>query len=124
MSRGPAVEGRLLCLELDEHYRRVLHRRRGAGDPSPEAAANSLRNRMIIQEMRNAYDRLAGVGDELVDARILGAVREKGGVSRLSRADIEELNRDLRVIGGLVFGDVVAAHVEEHIARFIQQVLA
>jgi len=123
-SKGPAVEGRLLSLELDEHYRRVLHRRRGEGDRSPDAMAASLRNRMIIQEMRNAYDRLAGVGSVLVDARLRDVVQDRGGVSRLSRADIESLNRELRDVGGSVFGDVVAAHVEEHIARFIQQVLA
>jgi hypothetical protein len=122
--KGPAVEGRTLSLELDEHYRRVLHRRRGENDRSPELMARCLRNRMIIQEMKNAYDRHAGVGDILVDARLLRILKEKGRVSNLTRADMEALNHELRELGGSVFGDMVAARVEERIGRFIQQVLA
>ena len=122
--KGPAVEGRVLSLELDEHYRRVLHGRRGEGDRSPELSAKCLRNRMIIQEMRNAYNRFAGVGDVLVDARLLGVLKDKGSVSSLTRADMEALNHELRELGGSVFGDAVAARVEEQIGRFIQQVLA
>jgi len=91
---------------------------------SPELMAKCLRNRMIIQEMRNAYDRLAGVGDVLVDARLLSVLKDKGHVSSLTRADMEALNHELRDLGGCVFGDVVAARIEESIGRFIQQVLA
>ena len=122
--KGPAVEGRMLSRELDESYRRGLHIRRRAGEPSPEAMAKGLRNRMIIQEMKNAYNRLAGVGDILVDARLPRVLKDRGRISSLSKADMEALNRELRELGGSVFGDVVAAHVEEHIGRIIQQVLA
>ena len=122
--KGPAVEGRILSLELDEHYRRRLHGQRREGEPSPEVMAKGLRNRMIIQEMKNAYNRLAGVGDVLVDARLPRVLKDRGHVSSLSKADMEALNRELRELGSSVFGDVVAAHVEEHIGRIIQQVLA
>ena len=122
--KGPAVEGRRLSLELDERYRRELHRRRGEGDRSPEVMAKCLRNRVIIQEMRNAYNELAGVGDVLVDARLQSLLKDKGSVSSLTRTDMESLNRELRELGGSVFGDAIAARVEEHVGRFIQQVLA
>ena len=99
---------------------RIMKRLRDEVQLSPE----SVRNRVVLMEMRRSYNQLAGVGDSLVDMRLAQYMSSRHGVSSLGRQDLIALNYDLAELASSIFGPSVAKRVYEHIGRFIQETFA
>jgi len=87
---------------------------------SPE----SVRNRVVLMEMRRSYNQIAGVGDSLVDMRLAQYMSSRRNVSSLGRQDLCALNYDLADLASSIFGPAVAKRVYEHIGKFIQDAFA
>lgn len=94
--------------------------------PLPKAVADAstrLRNRVVLQEMKNVYNRLAGVGDMLVDARLAGIRTADRSITSLSRRDLERLNDELANLAASIFDEELAAEAHGHILEVIQRAL-
>ncbi len=99
---------------------RIMKRLRDEVKLTPD----SVRNRVVLMEMRRSYNQLAGVGDSLVDMRLAQYMSSRAGVSSLGRQDLCALNYDLASLASSIFGPSVAKRVYDHIGQFIQETFA
>jgi hypothetical protein len=99
---------------------RIMKRLRDSTGTSPE----TVRNRVILQEMRTAYNQLVGVGDNLVDMRLSQMMSRRTGVGSLGKQDLVALNYDLADLASSIFGPVIARRVYDHIGDVICQTFA
>ncbi len=90
----------------------------------PAAQAEMLRNKLVIQEMRIAYNQLTGVGDCLLDYKLAGFLRKPAGVASLGRVDFSALNYDLAKLAADIFGPTVAQTVYERVGSAIDRAFA
>ena len=117
-----------------DSVRRVSSRRSMANGPRPRIVrlkrlahqdpaveATTLRNRIIIQEMRKAYNQLTGVGDQLLDYKLLGISRGPKGLGTLGRMELCALNYDLAQLAESIFGKAVAKAAYDRVASAISQ---
>jgi len=96
---------------------RIMKRLRDGTGTSPE----TVRNRVILQEMRSSYNQLTGVGDNLVDMRLSKMMSRREGVGSLGKQDLFALNYDLADLVSSIFGPVIARRVYEQIGDVISQ---
>jgi hypothetical protein len=87
---------------------------------SPE----SVRNRVILQEMRQSYNLLTGVGHNLVDMRLSQIMSRRDGVGSLGKQDLCALNYDLASLAASIFGPIIARRVYDHITDVISETFA
>ena len=99
---------------------RIMKRLRDSTGTSPE----SVRNRVILQEMRQSYDQLTGVGNNLVDMRLSHIMSRREGVGSLGKQDLCALNYDLASLAASIFGPVIARKVYDHIGEVISETFA
>lgn len=99
---------------------RIMKRLRDSTGTSPE----SVRNRVILQEMRQSYDQLTGVGNNLVDMRLSQIMSRKDGVGSLGKQDLCALNYNLASLASSIFGPVIARRVYDHIGDVISETFA
>ena len=99
---------------------RIIKRLRDSTGTSPE----SVRNRVILQEMRQSYDQLTGVGNNLVDMRLSQIMSRKDGVGSLGKQDLCALNYNLASLASSIFGPVIARRVYDHIGDVISETFA
>ena len=67
-------------------------------------STDSLRNRVILQEMKLVYNQLTGVGEQLLDLKLNSLLPRTQGVGTLGRAELHGLNYDLAKLAGSIFG--------------------
>jgi hypothetical protein len=123
---GPTVGGRELSERIERAYRRALHEHRVDRPVLPKRVADAstrLRNRVVLQEMKNVYNRLAGVGDMLVDARLARLRTADRSVTSLSRRDLERLNDEIASLAASIFDERLAAWAHGRIGEVIQRAL-
>lgn len=96
---------------------RIMKRLRDGTGTSPE----TVRNRVILQEMRRSYNQLVGVGDNLVDMRLSQIMSRRESVGSLGKQDLVTLNYDLADLVSTIFGPVIARRVYDHIGSVICQ---
>ena len=125
-NKVPCVDGRELSLLVDRDYRGPLHerQRRGGSAVHYRDAMATMRARIVVQEMRRVYDRLCGVGDHLVEARLPALRLGERTVAELSRIDLDRFNDDLAALAASIFGEDMAVSAHAHIASLIKQVYA
>jgi hypothetical protein len=99
---------------------KIMKRLRDGTGTSPD----TVRNRVILQEMRRSYNQLVGVGDNLVDTRLAQMMSQRKGVASLGKHDLHTLNYDLASLASAIFGPVIARRVYEHIGEVISQTFA
>lgn len=99
---------------------RIMKRLRDSTGTSPE----SVKNRVILQEMRLSYNQLTGVGDNLVDMRLSRIMSRRDGVGSLGKQDLCALNYDLASLASSIFGPFVARRVYDHIGDVISATFA
>ena len=97
-----------------------MKRLRDGSCGSPEM----VRNRVVLQEMRKAYNQITGVGDNLVDTRLSMIMTHRSGVDSLGKQDLCALNYDLANLASSIFGPVIARRVYDHIGDFISKTFA
>jgi hypothetical protein len=97
-----------------------MKRLRDGTGGSPEM----VRNRIILQEMRSSYNKLTGVGDNLVDTRLSQLMPHRQGIGSLGKQDLCALNYDLASLASAIFGPVIARRIYEHIGQFITETFA
>lgn len=88
---------------------------------NPSAQAEMLRNKLVIQEMRIAYNQLTGVGDCLLDYKLSRFIQKPAGVATLGRVDLSALNYDLAMLAASIFGPVVAKAAYERVGSAIDK---
>ncbi len=86
--------------------------------------AEMLRNKLVIQEMRIAYNQLTGVGDCLLDYKLSRFLQKPAGVATLGRVDLSALNYDLAKLAASIFGPVVAKKAYEMVGNAIDKAFA
>jgi hypothetical protein len=96
---------------------RIMKRLRDGAGCSPE----TVRNRVVLQEMRRSYNTITGVGDNLVDTRLSQIMSRREGIGSLGKQDLMALNYDLADLASSIFGPTVAKRVYEHIGDVIYQ---
>lgn len=84
----------------------------------------TVRNRVVLEEMRRSYNHLVGVGDSLVDSRLAQMMSRRRGVSSLGKQDLCTLNYDLASLASAIFGPVIARRVYDHIGEVISETFA
>jgi hypothetical protein len=99
---------------------RIMKRLRDSTGASPEA----VRNRIILQEMRQSYNQITGVGDNLVDTRLTDIMSRRKGVASLGKQDLCALNYDLASLASSIFGAAIAERVYDHIGDVITETFA
>ena len=97
--------------------KRLVHR-------DPASQAEMLRNKLVIQEMRIAYNQLTGVGDCLLDFKLSGFLQKPAGVATLGRVDLSALNYDLAKLAASIFGPVVAKEAYDRVGNAIDRAFA
>ncbi len=80
-----------------------------------------VRNRVVIQEMRIAYDQITGVGDCLLDYKLSTFLRSTGRIGTLGRVDLRALNYDLAKLAATIFGPIVAQKAYDRVTCAIDQ---
>ena len=90
----------------------------------PASQAEMLRNKLVIQEMRIAYNQLTGVGDCLLDYKLSGFLQKPAGVATLGRVDLSALNYDLAKLAASIFGPVVATEAYARVGNAIEKAFA
>ena len=85
----------------------------------PALEETTLRNRLIIQEMRRTYNQLTGVGDQLLDYKLAGISRGPRGLGTLGRMELSALNYDLANLASSIFGKGVAKAAYDQVASAI-----
>jgi hypothetical protein len=96
---------------------RIVKRLRGELGTSPE----TIRNRVVLQEMRRAYNQLTGLGDNLVDLRLSKMLSRRRGVRSLGKQDLCTLNYDLAHLVSAICGPVVAQRAYDLIGDVINE---
>ena len=97
--------------------KRLAHR-------DPASQAEMLRNKLVIQEMRIAYNQLTGVGDCLLDFKLSGFLQKPAGVATLGRVDLSALNYDLAKLAASIFGPTVAKEAYGRVCNAIERAFA
>jgi len=97
-------------------------KRLAKGEPSSHL--EMLRNKLVIQEMRIAYNQLTGVGDCLLDYKLTSFLHKPAGVANLGRVDLSALNYDLAKLAASIFGPVVAGAAYERVGTAIKKAFA
>ena len=125
-NKVPSVDGRELSLIVDRDYRGPIHERQRRGRPALRYrdTVSTMRVRVVVQEMRRVYDRLCGVGDCLVEARLPTLRLGERTVSEVSRADLDRFNDDLAALAASIFGPDMATAAHGSIATLIARVYA
>jgi len=103
--------------------KRVVRMKRLA-DPGGVEHEKIVRNRIVIQEMRMAYDQLTGVGDCLLDYKLATFLRRPDGIGGMGRVELRALNYDLAKLAASIFGPVVARNVYDRVSLAIDQAFA
>lgn len=116
--RRPPVAAGESCVRVRKV--RIMKRLRDGTGFSPE----TVRNRIILQEMRRSYDQLTGVGDRLVDTRLAQMMSRRDGIGSLGKQDLVALNYDLADLASSIFGPTVAKRAYDHIGDVISQTFA
>lgn len=99
---------------------KIMKRLRDGTGITPE----TVRNRVVLEEMRRSYNHLVGVGDSLVDSRLAQMMSRRRGVSSLGKQDLCTLNYDLASLASAIFGPVIARRVYDHIGEVISETFA
>jgi hypothetical protein len=115
LSKAPLVQQPVKVTKV-----RIMKRLRDGTGTSPA----TVRNRVILQEMRRSYNQLVGVGDSLVDTRLAQMMSRRNGVASLGRHDLCTLNYDLASLASAIFGPIVARRVYDQIGEVISQTFA
>ncbi len=97
-------------VRLKKRCRRV-RKYRAVMDASPD----SLRNRAVLNEMKTVYDRLAGVGDLLLDLKLRALLPRTQGIGTLSRPELHALNYDVAKLAASILDPKVAQMAYESI---------
>jgi hypothetical protein len=92
--------------------------------PGPGTYDDTVRNRVIIQEMRLAYDQLTGLGDCLLDYKLTTFLRSTKGIGSLGRIELGALNYDLAMLAASIFGPVVAQKAYDRVGSAIDHAFA
>ena len=90
----------------------------------PASQAEMLRNKLVIQEMRIAYNQLTGVGDCLLDFKLSGFLHKPAGVAKFGRVDLSALNYDLAKLAPFIFGPTVAKEAYGRVCNAIDKAFA
>ena len=127
------LEGELPAIDAGRHLKalpvtsttkmkkvRIMKRLRDGTGTSPD----TVRNRVVLQEMRSSYNQLVGVGDNLVDTRLARMMSRRTGVASLGKHDLCTLNYDLASLASAIFGPVIARRVYDQIGEVISQTFA
>ncbi|UCC94070.1 MAG: hypothetical protein JSW25_05270 [Thermoplasmata archaeon] len=117
---GRHARPRKTCTPVKVRKVRIMKRLRDSTGTSPD----TVRNRVILQEMRRSYNMLTGVGDNLVDTRLSQIMCRRKGVASLGKQDLCALNYDLASLASTIFGPVIARRVYEHIGDVISETFA
>jgi hypothetical protein len=120
LDAGRRLVPRRACNPVKVRKVRIMKRLRDSTGTSPE----TVRNRVILQEMRSSYNQLTGVGDNLVDTRLSMIMGRRDGVASLGKQDLCALNYDLASLASSIFGPVIARRVYEHIGEVITETFA
>lgn len=116
---------RLASQRMDRNGRpRRIVRMKRLAHRDPVSEAGMLRNKLVIQEMRIAYNQLTGVGDCLLDYKLNGFLRKPAGVAKLGRVDLSALNYDLAKLAASIFGPVVAKAAYDRVGCAIDKAFA
>ena len=83
-----------------------------------------VRNRVVIQEMRMAYDQIAGLGDCLLDYKLATFLHRSKSIGSLGRVELRALNYDLAKLAASIFGPVVARKAYERVGCAIDRAFA
>jgi hypothetical protein len=117
---GRRLVARRVCTPVKVKKVRIMKRVRDGTGTSPE----TVRNRVILQELRRSYNNLTGVGDSLVDTRLSQIMSRREGVGSLGKQDMCALNYDLASLASTIFGPIIAKRVYEHISEVISETFA
>ncbi len=90
----------------------------------PASQMEMIRNKLVIQEMRIAYNHLTGVGDCLLDFKLSAFLLKPTGVANMGRVDLSALNYDLAKLAASIFGPVVAKTAYERVGTAIKKAFA
>lgn len=118
----PELEGRELSVQLQDSYRSILNGRRQerlARNGHPRMTLESIRNRVVIQEIRKIYNEMSGIGDHLLDLKLPVLLTSRTRISSLGRKDLEVLNEDLSQLALTIFGQEFAEHARQRIKNVI-----
>jgi hypothetical protein len=120
----PNGGGRKLSAHIQDSYKDHLQqarRERIAHEDGPRVSLDSLRNRVVLQEMKLVYNQLTGVGEQLLDLKLSSLLPRTQGVGTLGRPELHALNYDLAKLAASIFGPETARFAYERINGVISR---